>query len=160
MYLPQANGWCKNNVGCASNTTNGNSEQCYSIFYSVPKYGAPFCWGERRCPIVFLCVSVSPGARTTPMPRRPQHCLSALHSPGTFNYSSISTAQADFNSYAMTYYARLYLMDLDVNGAETLTSYNSAVCAPLLPEAAFVSMVRSTRATRVHPHGHACARSG
>ena len=37
VFLPQANGWCKNNVGCATNVTNGNSEQCYSIFYPVPE---------------------------------------------------------------------------------------------------------------------------
>jgi hypothetical protein len=36
-FLPQGYGWCKNNVGCASNITNGNSEQCYSIFYPVPR---------------------------------------------------------------------------------------------------------------------------
>ena len=41
VYLPQADGWCKNNVGCSDNITNGNSEQCYSIFYPVPKYGPP-----------------------------------------------------------------------------------------------------------------------
>ena len=39
-YLPQAKGWCKNNVGCATNITNGNSEQCYSIFYPVTRYVA------------------------------------------------------------------------------------------------------------------------
>jgi len=50
VFLPQANGWCKNNIGCQTNVTNGNSEQCYSIFYPVPECvfaGASGRWPRR-----------------------------------------------------------------------------------------------------------------
>jgi len=63
----------------------------------------------------------------------------ATRSPLNFRYGNLSTADANFTTYSMTFQARLFLMDLDLNVDLFL---GSAACEPLLQEAAYVSMVR------------------
>jgi hypothetical protein len=86
------------------------------------------------------------------------------NSPLTYAYQNISTPAAQFNTYSMSFASRLFLMDLDLNGVGPLTQANPTACTPLIPEAAFVSMVRPLRsntlfplATHAGPRGRAAA---
>ncbi|KCV69218.1 hypothetical protein H696_04635 [Fonticula alba] len=166
--LPGPYGFCRSNDLCY--LPDAPASRCYSQFYPELALGPtpypvptgttdagptmpnddllPF-WAEGRAfPRQF-----DPATETTDL--RPAgdttDATAAMEPSSQFHYPRCSSSMADFNSYNMTYQARLYLMDLDHRGYDRLVGpqwgTERAICEALFSDLCYIVMwVQNIRA--------------